>query len=117
MRISYEKALNKLKEHKLSDGKIFVIALKNYILFEKNYIFTTNDNQLTITPFSFKNAPHTNDFQFIKKENIERFVAVDNFFFARKFNIILKSGKQLKYTTHDINIKQRVNALNDWLKD
>lgn len=117
MRVSYEKALNKLKEHKLYDGKIFIVANKNYIICGKNYIFTTNDNQLTITPFCFKNAPQTNNFQFIKKENIEKFVAVDNFFFARKFNIILKSGKQLKYTTHDINIKQRVNALNDWLKD
>lgn len=113
IKISYKKAIEKLKENNLSDGFFFVEAMKNYVLWGKSYIFTTNNDEFVVTPFFNKNNPNVKKAQKIAKKDISSFSTSK---WRRIFVINLKDGKSFKYTTTDVEIAQRVEILNKWLK-
>ena len=116
MQISYEKILNKLIANGLFDGRIFAVVEKSYILWSKNFIITTNNDYLVLTPFIIKNTPKLNGVKQFHKAEIERFDYSDNMLTMRKLKIRLRNGKTLSFITRDTQIKQRAQLLNRWLE-
>ena len=110
--VNYAKALEKLSENNLYNGYAFTSAEKNYILWIKSFLITTTNDSLVITPYLNKNKPNIKKSTVIKKSEIKCFTHGK---IMKAFEIKLKDGKTIKYSTSAVEYDKIVERFNQWL--
>ena len=110
--VNYAKALEKLSENNLYNGYAFTSAEKNYVLWIKSFLITTTNDSLVITPYLNKNKPNIKKSTVIMKPEIQCFSCGK---IMKAFEIKLKDGKTIKYSTRAVEYDKIVERFNQWL--
>lgn len=113
MFINFQKALQKLHENNLFDGTAWAMVLKGF--WGSGVIISSAKDKLAMTPIITKNNPKVEKTQTIDKKDIQSIECKTPFFGTKKVFINLKDGNQIKFTTRDESIKEKMQYFDVWL--